>query len=176
MAKTQKRGKKTPGTTAKPKRSRGKIDLDAIEDPELRQWAKEVDRRRKEQTDPKRQPFVFSKTETDEGQRQNIYRRKVKPVEAKAVLKTLRRRSGAAKIQEDINLARKAWQRAVGDDIASETQVCALVKGVLTIEVSSSSLLQEIRQFHHQVIFSDLSDIWQASQPLITIKYRLGRK
>lgn len=175
MAKIQRRTKKTSGAAAKTKKRGGKIDLDAIEDTELRLWAKEVNRRRQELSDPKRQPFIFSKVDGG-NQERAVYRRKTTPAAVGSVLKRIRRKSGAAKIQEDMNLARKSWEQAVGADIASETQVCTLIKGVLTVEVSSSSLLQEIRQFHRQAIFSDLSDVWQASQPLITINYRLGKK
>lgn len=175
MAKNRKLPKKIGGTTAKKQQRPRKNDLDAIADPELRLWAKEVDRRRQELADPKRQPFVYAKIE-ENGQKRTVFRRKTTPAPIGSVIKKLNRKSGAAKIQEDINLARKSWAHAVGDDIVAETQIYSLVKGVLTVEVTSSALLQEIRQFHRQAIFEDLSDIWQASQPLLTIKYRLGKK
>lgn len=129
--------------------------LDVVDDSELYLWAADVRWRRAEA--------------------RAASEKKTKPTPLAKHFKAVKRRTGTH-LSEDIKLIREYWERSVGPVVAAETRVYSFVRGVLTIEVLSGPLLQELRQFDGHGVFSDLSDIWQASQPLVKIKYRLGKR
>ncbi len=142
-------------------------------DAEWRQWFTEVERRRKESSDPKRQPWIASRYDK-EGDGGTIIRRRVEPKKISAFIKQDAKKSGRS-LGLDLQCIQSAWTHAVGGEIAAESGVYAFKNGVLTIEIYSSSLLQEIRQFHQDAILKDLRDIWQVSIPLLRIVYKLGK-
>lgn len=144
------------------------------EDPLWRNWFAEVERRKKKLSSPKSMPFVVAPYDKD-GVKGTVERRKSIPTPVKSFLKKNVQKAGVS-LNADILLINAAWKKAVAGDIAENTQVFSFKNGVLVISVYSSSLLQEIRQFHQEAILQDLRDIWTASQPLVKITYKLGKK
>ena len=144
------------------------------EDPLWRNWFAEVERRKKKLTSPKNMPFVIAPNDKD-GAKGTIERRKSVPTPVKSFLKKNVQKAGVS-LNTDILLINAAWKKAVAGDIAENTEVFSFKNGALIISVYSSSLLQEIRQFHQEAILQDLRDIWLASQPLVKITYRLGKR
>jgi predicted nucleic acid-binding Zn ribbon protein len=49
-----------------------------------------------------------------------------------------------------------AWRAAVGPEVAAETRVQGLRDGVLSVEVASSALLQELKTFYRASILAAL--------------------
>lgn len=147
---------------------------DEEEDPEWRRWFEEVARRKKQAADPKARPMRFSRFDKD-GETGTVRRRQAEPEPVKKFLKKNVQRAGAG-LSVDLMLIRSAWGMVVGGDVAGESDVYSFKNGVLTVTVFSSSLLQEIRQFHQDAILRDLRDVWQASQPLVRVGYRLGKR
>ncbi len=143
-------------------------------DPEWRQWFLEIERRRKEARDPKRKPLVFSRVEK-EGETQSVLRRKVEPKKLATFIKHDAKKTGRS-FSLDLALIESTWKHAVGKEMSEETRIFAFKNGVLTISVFSSSLLQEIRQFHQEALLQDLRDIWQLPIPLVKVVYKLGKK
>jgi predicted nucleic acid-binding Zn ribbon protein len=64
------------------------------------------------------------------------------------------------------------WAALVGDEIASQTKVSRLAKGVLTVDVSSSALLSELKNYLHESLVSGLSG--RLKRPIHTIRFRLA--
>jgi len=64
------------------------------------------------------------------------------------------------------------WAALVGDEIASQTRISRLAKGVLTIDVSSSALLSELKNYLHESLVSGLSG--RLKRPIHTIRFRLA--
>lgn len=151
-----------------------KRDIQEEADPQWRAWFGEVVRRRKALTNPKAKPFVRVNYEKD-GAPATLSRRKADPVLLKNIIKS-RQPAPGAKFSTDLALIAAAWKLAVGADIAESSAIHAFKNGVLSVDIFSSSLLQEIRQFHQEAIFADLRDIWTASVPLVKIVYRLGKR
>lgn len=179
MASYKKKPRKPAAAVDAPKAHRqrsGKkpIPLDDIEDPELRQWAAEVRRKREELNSPKRRRFVVSRYDVD-GEKRVVARPQSEPLAFNKLTRRAAKKS-VPNLSEDIKLIREVWERVAGPDAIVETRVYSFLKGVLTIEVFSSSLLQEIRQFRRHTLFASLLDMWNASQPLIKLNFRLGKK
>lgn len=167
---------KTPRPAAKKTPAkRHTLSRAANEEPdgEWRQWFKEIERRRKELADPKRKAFVVSHFDK-EGESGTVARRRADPKKLAAFIKRDAKKTGRS-LNVDLMLIHSIWKHAVGQEIANESNVFAFKNGVLTVEIHSSSLLQEIRQFHQEAILRDLRDIWQASMPLVRVVYRLGK-
>lgn len=144
------------------------------EDPEWRRWFREIERRKKQAADPKSKPMLFSRFDK-EGETGIVRRRQSDPEPVKKFLKKNAARAGTG-LNVDFMLIRAAWNLVVGKEIAEESEIFAFKNGVLTVTVFSSALLQEIRQFHQAAILSDLRDVWKASQPLVRVGYRLGKR
>ena len=144
------------------------------EDPQWRQWFMEVERRKKRLSDPKSKPFVRVNYDKD-GKEARIERKKSVPLPVKSFLTKNHAKAGRS-LNSDLLLIQATWKQSVGSDIGEASQVYAFKNGVLTVTIFSSGLLQEIRQFHQEAILADLRDIWQASQPLVKITYRLGKQ
>lgn len=143
-------------------------------DPQWRAWFQEVERRKKALSDPKRGAFVVADFDKD-GVPGRVARQKSLPLRIGKLMKTENRKTGGG-LHSDLLLAAAAWKQAVGDEIAAASEIYSLKNGVLTVSVFSSSLLQEIRQFHQDAIMADIRDIWSASMPLVRIIFRLGKK
>lgn len=141
-------------------------------DPAWRIWFDEVARRKAKLSDAKAKPVVASTVERN-GIPITVFRRKSEPLPLARFLKQGKKKAGR-KLSQDLEWIRSAWGSAVGVDIAGATEIHSFKNGILTITVSSSILLQEIRQFHQEAILGDLRDIWQASVPLVKILYRSG--
>lgn len=166
----QKRGgRRKPGVK---RRSLGK-EIREEEDPQWRVWFTEVERRKKALSNPKGK-FIRVDYLKDGGWNR-VERCKSVPVPVKTFLKSNKNKAGAS-LNTDLLLITSCWKKAVGDDIGECSEVYSFKNGVLTINVFSSSLLQEIRQFHSEAIIQDLRDIWTASQPLVKVVYRLGKR
>ena len=161
--------KKSPG-----KRRSLSREVKEEPDPEWRQWFQSVEQRKKDYGDPKRRPWVFSAFDK-ENESGSVVRRRSVPLELKKFIKSDRKKAGSS-LDVDLLRIESAWKTAVGEEIVNESGVYSFKNGVLTITVFSSSLLQEIRQFHQSAILRDLRDIWTASQPLVRIQYRLGKR
>jgi len=162
-------GRRKPQTK---RRALGK-DIREEEDPQWKAWFSEIERRKKVLSSPKGK---FVRVEYDkDGKRATIDRWKSIPVPIKSFLKKSQKKAGES-LNADLLLIAASWKRAVAGDIADNSSVYSFKTGVLTISVNSSSLLQEIRQFHKEAILADLRDIWPASQPLVKINYRLGKQ
>lgn len=143
-------------------------------DPEWRQWFLAVERKKKELADPKRRPLVFSSFEKD-GDKGLIVRCRSEPQKLGKLVKREGKKSGRS-LDVDLMIIESCWKNAVGEEIAGESRLYSFKNGVLTMVIFSSSLLQEIRQFHHEAILRDLRDIWQASVPLLKVVYKLGKR
>lgn len=143
-------------------------------DPVWRVWFQEVERRRRAQTDIKFRPVRPIVVEKD-GVVKTSFRARAEPTPLGRFIKQNRKKAGS-RLAEDFQCIRDQWRMAVGDAIAGDTAVHSFKNGVLTVNVFSSSLLQEIRQFHQDAILSDLQDVWKASVPLVRLIFRLGKR
>ncbi|MDR0361145.1 MAG: DUF721 domain-containing protein [Planctomycetota bacterium] len=76
----------------------------------------------------------------------------------------------------DIQIIRTLWKDSVGAEVAGESKVVSFSRGILTIDVFSSALIQELRQFHYESVVKDLRDNWQAATPLLRIKFQPGKR
>ncbi len=144
-------------------------------DPEWRVWFQEVAKRRKELAEKAKQGEVrCCKYEVD-GEERSVSRPAGEPQLLKSVLKN-QLRDFKLDIGYDLELLKETWRNVVGEMLAAESGVFSFKGGVLTIEVYSSSLFQEIRAFHAAAIQKDLFDAWPLKVPLASIRYRLGQK
>lgn len=143
-------------------------------DPEWRHWFVQIEERRRAQDDPKRKPLIFSSCQKDGERDTTIIRRQSSPKPISTLLKAEKREQGG-NLAADMAAIENAWTKTVGPEMAKETEIYSFHRGVLTIAVGSSALLQEIRQFHKNALLSDMRDIWNASVPLVNIVYRLGK-
>lgn len=62
---------------------------------------------------------------------------------------------GWGRRQEQLHLER-AWEAAVGEELARKTRVVGLRRGELEIEVANAILLQELNHFHKRRLLADL--------------------
>src|SRR6478736_1909653 len=66
-----------------------------------------------------------------------------------------------------------AWAEAVGTELAKDTRVLAIRRGVLEVEVKNAVLLQELTQFHKRGLLAKL----RKTLPGVTLtdlKFRAG--
>lgn len=167
---------------AKAKRSafpgtrKGALDKRAmeVEDPAWRSWFLEVARRRAELEDAKKKPFVVSTFEWD-GEERTVGRQKSEPTPLKKLVKETTKSFGV-RLADDLEAVRTAWAQVSGSEIAAETAFFSLRAGILTIEVFSGVLLQELRQFQKDALVKDLRDIWPATVPLVELKFKPGKR
>lgn len=141
-------------------------------DPEWRNWFLEIERRRVDLGEKGGRAWVCSLVEKD-GAVEKIIRKKSAPTRVASFLQKtqLKKPTGlAADYREIENL----WTRTVGEEIVAESRLFSFKRGVLTMEISSSTLLQEIRQFHQEAILHDMRSIWTLKTPLLSIRYRQG--
>ena len=141
-------------------------------DPAWQTWFIEVEQKRRAPREAR--PMVVFTVEKDNG-RQTIARRKSIPEPVgKQIRKHLPGKFSA--LGEDYREITRLWRLAVGDAVADESRLHSFKGGVVTMEIHSSSLLQEIRQFHQAAILADLRDIWTLRHPLLTIRYAIGKR
>jgi len=67
----------------------------------------------------------------------------------------------------------EAWQKIVGPEIAPQTRIAGFDRGVLTVEVASSSLYAELSSFHLQALVEAMQREMK-SKRVRKIKLRLG--
>lgn len=143
-------------------------------DPEWKQWFTRIEERRRADSAPKFKPYCIPRVGEDGESDQAVIWRKASPQPINALIKVEKKKLGQ-NLAMDLLLIEEAWKSVVDAETASETGIYSFKRGVLTITVESSSLFQEIRQFHKNAIERDLRDIWPASTPLVKISYRLGK-
>lgn len=117
--------------------------------------------------------IVNSEVEKD-GKRSLVSRKRAKPEPASTWVKKEAKLFNSDRIS-DLEHIRELWKKSVDLEVASESEVISFNRGVLTVEVSSSSLIQELRQFHYEPLLADLRDAWPAKTPLVRIKFQPGR-
>ena len=78
---------------------------------------------------------------------------------------------GRAVAREDLE---GAWRAAVGPEIAGSTRVRGLRDGVLTVEVGSSALLQELATFCRAEILASLRAGERGARDVRELTFRLG--
>jgi predicted nucleic acid-binding Zn ribbon protein len=66
-----------------------------------------------------------------------------------------------------------AWADAAGEDLAKDTRVLAVRRGVLEVEVKSAVLLQELTQFHKRGLLAKLRKAL-TGVTLTDLKFRAG--
>lgn len=166
----------TPGKTFSPGRKKitpGKIVRDEA-DPEWRQWFIEVEQRRQDHKERQKKFWRTVEVQKDSAV-EKISRAVAEPVKlSKSVKKALPER--IIHLSAAYSLITSLWARAVGEEIAVESALYSFKAGVVTMTIFSSTLLQEIRQFHATAILADLRDIWTLDTPLLGIKYRIGER
>lgn len=79
---------------------------------------------------------------------------------------------GWGRRQERLHLE-TAWSQAVGPDVAEQTRVAALRRGVFEVEVSNSVLLQELAHFQKRRLLEELRRRLPGV-PLNDLRFRLG--
>lgn len=67
-----------------------------------------------------------------------------------------------------------AWRRAVGPEIAAQSAVRGLARGVLEVEVESAALLQELATFYRRDILAALKGRGAALADVTELRLRLG--
>lgn len=141
-------------------------------DPGWRRWFIEVEQRRRDIDRMKNgAPAAFSRGGGGRGTRRSHNRGQPR----RAGFFVEKDASGAmAGLAASLEKAARHWKTTVGEEIAAETSVYSLKNGVLTIEVTSSTLFFEMKQMHWAPCLRDLRDIWDMHPPLVDLKFRLG--
>jgi predicted nucleic acid-binding Zn ribbon protein len=67
----------------------------------------------------------------------------------------------------------KAWEEAAGKDLAQQTRVGALRRGVLEVTVANAVLLQELTHFHKRRLLEELR-LRLPNTPLTDLRFRAG--
>ena len=89
-------------------------------------------------------------------------------------LKSVLGRPAAAR-QRKVDTARAAWVRIVGDDVASQTSVRSLKRGVLVIEVHSAALCHHLDSFRKTVILIQMSQLAPKVE-VQDLRFRIGAR
>ena len=162
------------GTTKKWQATRDAIQKKFEHEPheDIRKWFMEVEHKRRKIKENEQRLVIFT-VEKETGP-EVIARTKNIPGQIKKhVLKVLPNK--VATVHHDYEEITRLWHLSVGDAIVGESRFLSFKQGIVTIEILSSTLLQEIRQFHQQAILADMRDIWTLDHPLLGIKYILGK-
>ncbi|MCC8164768.1 MAG: DUF721 domain-containing protein [Planctomycetes bacterium] len=159
---------------AKAKRRTKKTRIRDEAGPEWQRWFDEVKRRRERLTSPRYRPLVISRAVVD-GEERVVARQKSVPVPVKKIVDQVVNLK-ALGISLDIESIREVWGEVVGLEIARDTALYSFKNGIVTIDVHSPTLFQELRAFYAEDIKKDLRDKWPLSVPLVDVKYRLARK
>ncbi len=67
----------------------------------------------------------------------------------------------------------RAWEEAAGQDIAPQTRVGALRRGVLEVTVANAVLLQELTHYHKRRLLEQLR-LRLPSTPITDLRFRAG--
>ena len=98
-----------------------------------------------------------------------IYRRR--PKTARNLVSDVITRRGIAAEQSNHEL-QGVWDSIVGMDIANQTKIGSIRRGVLNIEVSNSSLLQHLEFSKHE--FKDLINQQMRKAEIKDLRFRIG--
>lgn len=159
-----------PGTRKRALSQRAREETD----PAWKNWFLEVARRRAEWEDAKKRPLVICTYDRD-GEKRTVARKQTEPVGIKKLVRETTRSLGS-RLKDDLEAVRSAWAQVAGAEIAAETGVFSFKGGILTVEVHSAALLQELRQFQSEALIKDLRDIWPASVALVQLKFKTGKR
>ena len=102
---------------------------------------------------------------------QPIGKRPPEPQQLGKVLSELIALKGLARVQGTQQL-QQAWKLAAGDDVAKNSKVIGLSRGVLQIGVSNTGLLSELASFHKQTLLTTLQQ-QQSQLKIKDLKFRL---
>lgn len=173
MHEAEDKNKRSKAKGAAHKRRSLTKEIQEEKDPLWRNWFLQIEEKKKNLSNPKTQPFIYSTTRSGEMERDIVRRRS----ELKSLEKfiKLEKRKESRIDGSDIDKIESTWKSAVGYEIAEASTVHSFKKGVLTITIFSSSLLQEIRQFCKPSILKEVRNQWQIEQPLLRIDYQLGK-
>jgi predicted nucleic acid-binding Zn ribbon protein len=75
--------------------------------------------------------------------------------------------------RQDRMVMEQAWNEAAGTDIAAQTRVGALRRGVLEVTVGNAVLLQELAHFHKRRLLEQLRGRLPGT-PLTDLRFRAG--
>jgi predicted nucleic acid-binding Zn ribbon protein len=67
----------------------------------------------------------------------------------------------------------KAWEEVAGEELAAQTRVGALRRGVLEVTVANAVLLQELTHFHKRRLLEQLR-LKLPSTPITDLRFRAG--
>jgi predicted nucleic acid-binding Zn ribbon protein len=96
------------------------------------------------------------------------------PPEALAeILSKLFAARGWGRRQERLRLER-AWEEAAGPEVARQSRVNALRRGVLEVEVASAVLVQELASFHKRRLLEALRRVLAGRPAVNDIRFRSG--
>lgn len=143
-------------------------------DADWRRWFMEMTVRRHDLNRRKMAKIIVSEVEKD-GKQNLVVRKRAKPEPASTWVKKEAKQFNSEKIS-DLQSIQELWKKSVDGEVASESEVVSFNRGVLTVEVSSASLIQELRQFHYEPLLADLREAWPAKTPLVRVKFQPGRK
>ncbi len=149
-------------------------DVRSETNPEWKQWFMEVERKRDALRNAAATPWVYTVIDK-ENESIVVSRRKTDPELVKKFI-PFKLPKNIVSVSQDFDKIQEVWKRVVGAEIAEDTRFYAFKNGILTIEVFSSILLQELRQFHYDALLSDLRSVWPIDIPLVSIKFRNGKK
>jgi hypothetical protein len=92
----------------------------------------------------------------------------------KKIDELLRRFMHTSGVKEASRIAgfRKAFEAAVGPEVAGQTRVCGLRNGELTVEVDGSALLAELSCFHQDTLIESINGT-TSRERLRRIRFRL---
>jgi hypothetical protein len=94
------------------------------------------------------------------------------PESLKEILSRLFAARGWARRQARLHLE-KAWETAVGAELAGQTRLTAVSRGIMEIEVSNGVLLQELANFHKRKLLEKLRTLLP-NTTLKDLRFRAG--
>lgn len=143
-------------------------------DEEWRKWFAEIAQRRTDSAKAKEKRLKKAAVPGEDGQKTEFRKagqpQRVGPMVKKSLPAKI------AKLADEYGAITELWNNSVGKEIADECEIYSFKGGVLTMTVYSSTLLQEIRQFHQTALLADLRDIWNLDTPLLSLKFRIGER
>jgi len=106
---------------------------------------------------------------------QNVRKGEKKNLEPEEIGQILSRWLSKNRVKERLNKESiyGYWKRVVGEEIASSTRVVRYAGGILTVEVSSAPLLNELATYHKEDILESIRE-QEKFQGIRDIRFRAG--